>query len=74
MWSNNIFKKILVSSFIGRFYRVLTMVYSTQNYWDFLLFPSSGVSGGRNMKFWKLDLLKCYVTTNVLYQDLLLSN
>jgi microsomal dipeptidase-like Zn-dependent dipeptidase len=25
-----------------RFYRVLTMVYNTQNYWGFGLYPSSG--------------------------------
>jgi hypothetical protein len=27
---------------LGRFYRVLTMVYNTQNYWGFGLYPSSG--------------------------------
>jgi hypothetical protein len=36
-----------------RFYRVLTIVYSTGS---FGLFPSSGVLGGRNTTFRKLDL------------------
>jgi hypothetical protein len=40
----------------GRFYGILTMVYSTQSYWGFGLFPSSGVLGSRNTTFWKLDL------------------
>jgi hypothetical protein len=31
-------------------------IHSTQNYWVFGLFPSSGVLGGRNTTFWKLDL------------------
>jgi hypothetical protein len=37
-------KKTCVRSVVMiRFYRVLTMVYSTQNYWVFGLFPLSGV-------------------------------
>jgi hypothetical protein len=32
------------------------MVYSTQNYWGFGLFPLSGVFGSRNTTFRKLDL------------------
>jgi hypothetical protein len=31
-----------------RFYSVLTIMYSTQNYWVCALFPSSGVFGSRN--------------------------
>jgi hypothetical protein len=39
---------------VWTFYRVLAMVYSTQNYWIFGLSPSSVVFGGRNKTFRKL--------------------
>jgi hypothetical protein len=32
----------MIIGLIGRFYRVLTMVYNTQNCWGFGLYPSSG--------------------------------
>jgi hypothetical protein len=32
------------------------MVYNTQNYWVFGLFPSSGILENKNTKFRKLDL------------------
>jgi retron-type reverse transcriptase len=32
----------LYNMYINRFYRVLTMVYNTQNCWGFGLYPSSG--------------------------------
>jgi hypothetical protein len=35
-------KKLQGKRCISRFYRVLTMVYKTQNYWGFGLYPSSG--------------------------------
>jgi hypothetical protein len=35
---------------------VLTIVFSTQNYWVFGLFPLSGVLGSRYTTFRKLDL------------------
>jgi hypothetical protein len=41
---------------LSRFYIVLRMVYSAQNYWVFGLFPSSVVFGSRNTTFRKLDL------------------
>jgi hypothetical protein len=34
------------------------MVYSTQNYWVFGLFPSSGILGNKNTMFQKLDLFR----------------
>jgi hypothetical protein len=40
----------------SRFYRILTMVCSTQNYWVFCLFPTSGDFGSRNTTFGKLDM------------------
>jgi hypothetical protein len=34
----------------SRFYRIVLMVYSTQNYWDFGLLPSSGVLRSRGTR------------------------
>jgi hypothetical protein len=35
------------AAYAFRFERVLTMAYDTQNYWDFELFPSSGIPVNR---------------------------
>jgi hypothetical protein len=48
--------KYLFFTNIMHFYRVLTMVYSTQNYWGFGLFSFSGVFDSRSTMFQKLDL------------------
>jgi hypothetical protein len=42
--------------FTNRYYRNLTMVYNTQNYWVFGLCPSPGILKTKNTTFWKLDL------------------
>jgi hypothetical protein len=42
---------------LNRFYRVLTRVYSIQDYWIFGLFPQSGDFGSRNTTFRKMGLL-----------------
>jgi hypothetical protein len=34
----------------GKFYRVLTMVYNTENYWGFGLYPSSGFNNNYKKK------------------------
>jgi hypothetical protein len=41
-----------IHNYTGRFYRVLTMVYNTQNYWGFGLYPSQEKEQTRHFGNW----------------------